>query len=594
MVAIFFVYGLVFFILGFAVLFYPKKDSEFKLADYLYLVAGFGLLHGINEWIDMFLLIEPYSDMRAFVLVRAFTLPVSFICLVQFGARSIPTSRRGFRWLWPAAPVLWAVWLGAFLSGPRNLLMWDIWSRYLLCLPGAMLTGWALALQLPEIRKTNSRGTITSLKVASISFFFYAIIAGAVVHRADFFPARLLNTAQFSDRIGIPVQVFRSICALAMAYGIIRVLSIFHWETRNRIRQSELRFRTIASEAPVMLFMADGDGRITFVEGKAMRGLEGRSGAILGRQLEDVFAKAAGFGEQCRRAMEGSESVSTVEMRGRYFETFMGPVTDTGGENSGIVGVAVDVTTQVESQMELEQYRREMGQVRQMAALGTISERMARQVEGPSGVARVFLQRLLADLKDESPAQDMYKHVREGLAEIKKASDIIGSFYASAELAPAAAAAPFDLQESVNKIIAVFREAAGRAGMELCTAGTDAVPCLRIPARELEQVFFIMVQNAIDAAREGKKNKLMIKAKIGRGQFVLRFIDNCGGIAAETLQHIFEPFARSEAGGRDSGLGLAVALRIVKAYDGDIQVDSKPGKGTTFEIRLPAERVSDA
>jgi PAS domain S-box-containing protein len=591
MVVVFFIYGLAFFILGFAVAFYPKKGSGFKLAEHLYLVAGFGLLHGVNEWLDMFLLIEPFADAKVLVLARAFTLPVSFICLVQFGARAIPMSRRRFEWLRPAAPVLWVIWLGAFLSGPRNLLMWDIWSRYLLCVPGALLTGWALWLQLPEVRKTKSRGVIASLKIASASFFCYAVIAGLVVKKADFFPASVLNYPRFTDHLGIPVQVFRSVCALAMACGIIRVLSIFYWETRNRIRQSDLRFRTIAGEAPVMFFIADGEGRVTFIEGKALAGLGLPTEAVVGRPVEEAFADVPGFAEQCRQAIEGAESVSTVEIRGRFLETFLGPMKDAEGEYTGAVGVAVDVTPQVRSQMERDEYRRQMARMQQMATLGTLSERMARQLEEPLGVARVFLQRLLVGLNEHAPPETLYKRIREGLGEIDKADGIIRTFYAAAEITPAPAAAPVDLKETVQRIIEVFRESAGHAGMELCTGGMDVVPCLRIPSRELEQIFFILIQNAIDAAQKGAANKLLISAQIDHGRFVLRFVDNCGGIAAEKLEHLFEPFLKSEGRTKDSGLGLAVAQRIIKAYEGDIQVESEPGRGTTFEITLPVENV---
>jgi len=55
MTFVFFVYGLSFVVLGLTILIYPKKDSMFKLARHLYLIAGFGLVHGINEWVDMFL-----------------------------------------------------------------------------------------------------------------------------------------------------------------------------------------------------------------------------------------------------------------------------------------------------------------------------------------------------------------------------------------------------------------------------------------------------------------------------------------------------------------------------------------------------------
>lgn len=411
----------------------------------------------------MFILIYQSSDTTVLVLelIRAATLPASFLCLVHFGARVIPLSHRrlgSFRLL---TPVLAAIWFVVFMLGRRNLLMWDVWSRYLLCFPGAFLASWGLRCQLPDFRKTGFPRVVLSLKIAAVSFLCYSVIAGLVVKPADFFPASVLNYPLFEEDLGIPVQVFRTVCSVAMAFGIVRILSIFRWETRTEVRQ----------------------------------------------------------------------------------------------------------------------YRDEMAKSNQMAALGTVSQTMAQQLTEPLAVARVFIERLLADGDQSIQNGGINKRLDGTLKEIERANEIIKSFYSAADITPSPTAEPIDLHQIMDRIIAVFDEDARRVGLEICAAGMDIVPCMKIPTRQLEQVFFIVIQYVIDTAKQLRPNKLLISSQAGGGQLVLRFVDNCGGIAADKVQNISKPFFKSKGQIWDSGLALAVANRIVKAYDGNIDVEAETGRG---------------
>lgn len=588
---VFFVYGLAFFLLGFAILLYPKKDSGFKLGDHLYLIAGFGIIHGINEWLDLFILISNSGNTTTLEIIRAVTLPVSFLCLIHFGSKAIPVPKGKTRYLKFATPFFFIVWLAAYLLSDRSLLMYDILSRYLLCIPGAAMTAWGLWLQLPDFQKTRYKSAITSLKIAAIAFFCYSIIAGMVVKKADFFPASFLNYSHFTDHLGIPVQVFRSICAVTMAYGIIRALSIFYWETRTRIRQSELKFRTIATEAPVIIFLADIDTNITFIEGKGLGLLGLTSEEAVGKTVSQVLPNAPGISENCERVLEGAQSISIERINDLFFETCLSPLIDSEGETTGVIGVAVDVTRQTNTQRELEEYRDEMEKTRQLATLGTMGETMARQLGEPLAVAKLFLQRLTSNGQGANLADATAAKIKDALKEINSAIEILDKFYSAAHITSHAAAEPIDLFQIIQRIIFVFEERARHSNLQLTTRGTDIVPCAKIPSKELEQLFFIFIQNAIDNTQPDKTNKLLISCSVQKRQLELRFVDNCGYICEDNLDSIFVPFSTPRQGAKDSGLGLAIARRIIEAYDGTITVESRKDHGTTFRITLPIESV---
>lgn len=93
MLVVFFVYGLAFFVLATAILLQSRRGSEFALANFLWLLAGFGLLHSAAEWIDMFLTLgDAYWTPLGTQLLRVASLycgAASFVFLLKFGLRLV-------------------------------------------------------------------------------------------------------------------------------------------------------------------------------------------------------------------------------------------------------------------------------------------------------------------------------------------------------------------------------------------------------------------------------------------------------------------------------------------------------------------------
>jgi signal transduction histidine kinase/ActR/RegA family two-component response regulator len=108
-------------------------------------------------------------------------------------------------------------------------------------------------------------------------------------------------------------------------------------------------------------------------------------------------------------------------------------------------------------------------------------------------------------------------------------------------------------------------------------------------ASELRQVLVNLILNSIDALSGGGQIVLQTARE---GEFVLISVeDNGAGISEEAKPRVFEPFFTTKPD-RGTGLGLSVARRIILNHDGEIAVESRPGEGTTFSIKLPVSRVS--
>ena len=238
MAALFFIYGLAFFILGLTVAIYPKKHSKFWLAHNVWLIATFAILHGLNEWAYLLIIIQKPIDIPSLQLIKSFLLPVSFIFLLQFGVKCIIDLKNKSPILKAVPVILLITWAIIVSNSNQRFLMADIWARYLLAVPGTLLTAYALMLQFTEIKKVGLSRPIIYLKLSAIGFLFYGFFAGLVVPNDHFSPAAILNYTVVAETTGLQVQVFRTFCALVIAFGLIKVLSIFEWETIEALRTS--------------------------------------------------------------------------------------------------------------------------------------------------------------------------------------------------------------------------------------------------------------------------------------------------------------------------------------------------------------------
>ncbi len=237
MITIFFLYGLAFFSLGVAITVYPRKDSAFRLADKLWLIAGFGIVHGVHEWIEMFILMNKPAEAGLLDLFSIVSLVISFLFLIYFGTIII-SEKKKIGSVFKALPfILFIGWAALAIINSRQLLLMSICARYLMGAPGVFLAAYALYLQIPELKKENLSTITANLKIAIGVLLCYGLFAALIVPKADFFPASVLNYPAFLRITGIPIQIFRSICAIIFAYTIIRVLNMFELEKKAKIKK---------------------------------------------------------------------------------------------------------------------------------------------------------------------------------------------------------------------------------------------------------------------------------------------------------------------------------------------------------------------
>lgn len=591
MIFVWFIYGLAFFVLGLVILVYPKKPSVFKLADDIWLIAAFGLLHGTNEWLDMFIAIGKPFPLDTLKIIHLVTLVGSFLFLLRFGTKVISEKIKKYRFIQVLPIVFLAIWLIIIVICKQRLLMGDIFARYLLCVPGTLLTALGLFLQIPQFKETKLPAATRNLRLAVIAFILYTVFAGLVVKEAPFFPASFLNYTLFKIIFHVPVQIFRAVCAFILAYSLAYLLSIFRWETREILRKSELRCSTITSAAPILLFVLNRHSVITFIQGKGFEllGLESRE--ITGRHIQDVFPSVPQLDHDCQRALSGEEFVTTVTFQGITFECCYSPLRDKEGEVTDVIGVFLDITVKVKAQNELDKYHRMIERDARMIEIGTMGSVMAQQLDEPLSLTHLLLKRLLSDLAGSSASETVTDSLRKSLSEVSKSIEIVDRFRSAAQISGQTIIAPVDIYQIAKRVMTVFAQSAKSVNLHIALKDMSFVPFMSMTAREIEQIFFILIQNAIDAADSGKKQKLIISCEFQDKQIELRFANTCGYIEPQRLQHIFEPFFTGEPDARGKNFDLAIAKEIIRTHDGSIAAESRPDQGTTFRVILPVQHV---
>ena len=584
---IFFIYGLAFFLMGFAVLNYPKKDSSFFLARKIPFVALFGIIHGMNEWLDMFIMIDAMKLTFFLRIVRMMTLPLSFLCLVYFGSEVISSRNKKCSFCKFLTPGLLIVWAAVFFLGEYSELRWDIWSRYLLCFTGATLTGIALWMHVPEIENTENSKLTFNLKVAGSAFVVYGFLAGSIVPDGDFFPASALNYSLFTTRLGVPVQIFRSICAVVIAYHLIRVLKIFQWETQQTLFNCEYRFKAVIDTAPVILFIADSKLNITFIEGRGMESLQMKPSEIVGRPIAEAFSQVPLMHEKAQKALAGEEFTTMVSFAKSHFEVFFGPFRSSRGSIQGVTGIAVDVTEQKTAQTQMDSYRYEMEKNKALAAIGALSTEITSDMVAPLHESKVSLLKASNGLEKTIGAEEVKINIENGIKGLSRAIDKLDSFCDKANLEKPSYAQPIEVYQITQRILSVFQEMAQRSMMKISIEGTDILPVMPISSRELEQIIYTMVQQLILSADGVHIHNLNIAFSIEETFLYMRFSEYCPHRSPVDGENMPAAGMNVFPDKDKFNFELSVLKGITEAQGGTVKINPNSQGGFIYEIRIP-------
>jgi signal transduction histidine kinase/CheY-like chemotaxis protein len=261
---IFFIYGLSFFSLGLMIFVQNTSRSALELRGFIWLFAAFGLLHGMSEWADMFLTLgESYWSTRGVAIIRLigfFLALSSFALLLDFGVRLTwlgkPTATR-MRTVSRVGSGAFVAFIVLYGIVTADKVAWalngNVLMRYVLAVPAAVLTaiGFYRKSRFADVAKLDDGTTRKAMVAMAVCIAAYAVFAGAIVPKALYYPASVLNYETFMQVTDLPVQLFRVACAVCAVFLVAPIMSLFRRESTHALEVVVVAAREVQDDLEI-------------------------------------------------------------------------------------------------------------------------------------------------------------------------------------------------------------------------------------------------------------------------------------------------------------------------------------------------------
>jgi PAS domain S-box-containing protein len=281
------------------------------------------------------------------------------------------------------------------------------------------------------------------------------------------------------------------------------------------------------------------------------------------------------------------QEIEVTLPRPRYLHLYAAPL---DGEKSGSAGVALILRDATEARAKTFQAIED----ERVQALTLLAASVAHEIGNPLNALHIHLQlmeRELRKLQRNTAAQaaetlstvhrlEDYVSVAKG--EISRLDNIVTQFLDALRARPPKLA-PASINQVMTETLELLKPEIENRGQRIHLKLAPKLPDIPCDAAQLKQVFVNLIRNAMQAMSKG--GELGVETGSNSEAVFVSITDTGSGIPEEKLNRVFQPFFTTKKKG--SGLGLMIVQRVIREHSGRIDVESKPGKGTTFRIWLP-------
>jgi len=372
---------------------------------------------------------------------------------------------------------------------------------------------------------------------------------------------------------------------ILLLIGFAGIVSLFLAQAYRSARTSLTKIKafsdTVVENMPIGLLVIDPDGKIASFNQTAEAVLQRSSREMLGkkatklipRKLSSVIDEFEGK----RGIME--KEIDCVLEGGKVvpLEVSVSSLREDNGTPLGDVILFRDLT-------EVQSLKREIERNQRLASLGRLAAGMAHEIRNPlssiKGFATYFRERYKEIPEDQKTAEIMVQ-------EVERLNRVIGQLLEFAR-PPKINKKPTPMHTVIQHSLKMIQRQAQEKNIGISTNLSPEIKDVSLDPDRINQALLNLYLNSIEAMEHGGTLSVELSWDHDSKRAKIAVSDTGVGINKEDLVHVFDPYFTTKQSG--TGLGLAIVHRVIESHDGEVRVESEPGKGTTVTILLP---VSD-
>ena len=436
---------------------------------------------------------------------------------------------------------------------------------------------------------------IAAAVVSTISFFLIGVLG--VGNAAVGLAPQRVNTVSW-----LVLTINFSFISTMLAVGVGKVLEALERALRDEIRtrvaldEERALLQTFFDAVPDIVFTKDQDGRFrnfnqaAFLSSGLSTPEEMQGATVFDCYPPDVAAQVhADDLSVLRGEAQVNREVATQDRAGReqQYLTLKVPLRDASGAVTGLVGISRNIT-------ERKKLEEQLRQSQKMEAVGQLAGGIAHDFNNLLTVILGYSELLGAQIAEGNEAREAVHAISDAATRAAELTRQLLAFSRKSMLQPQM----LDLNTTIADTVRMLRRLLGETVRCDLVLG-DSIAHVRVDPGQLDQVLINLAVNARDAMPAGGILTMHTAAveldtlqaerlETTPGRYVVITVSDTGmGMSAAVRERIFEPFYTTKGIGNGTGLGLATVFGIVRQSGGSIDVESEPGRGTTFRIYLP-------